>query len=311
MAHILQSSEWGEFKTKMGTTAILAGGVQYTKHKIPLSSYYYGYAPKANPLSVNWRELKKSLEENDCVALNFDIPNILKNSPELEKALEIFEKNNCRKSQRDTFAKSNVILDISPSEEELLANMHKKLRYNIRYGEKKGVTVYKAETDNDYEIFFKLLSETADRQKYYNHLNQYYKTVWKMFKEKGMAEILIAKYQDEPLAAWMLFFKGNVMYYPYGASSNKHRNLQASSYISWEAIKLGKEKGCKIFDMWGAADDLENKTDSYSGFTIFKMRYGGKHVTHMDSYDFVVNDAMYSLFTAANEWRWKLLNLIK
>jgi len=310
MSHIVQSPEWGKFKTEMGTPAIRVGDIQYTKHKIPFSSFYYGYSPKVDPNAINWEKLTKSLKENGCVTINFDVPNIIANTKEGKDATKLLEQK-CKKSPKDTFAKSNVILDISPNEETLLNNMHKKHRYNIKYAKRKGVTVYEAKTDDDFDVFYTLLEETAEREKYYIHTKMYYKTIWDLFKNKSMCHILIATHENTPLSAWMLFTHGGTLYYPYGASANKGRNLMANNLIAWEAIKLGKKHNCILFDMWGAATDLENTNDPYYGFTTFKMKFGGNHVTYIDSYDFVVNEALYTLFNTANDLRWKILNLVK
>jgi lipid II:glycine glycyltransferase (peptidoglycan interpeptide bridge formation enzyme) len=310
MAHIVQSPEWGKFKTKMGTESIRVGNIQYTKHKIPLSSQNYAYSPKIDPTKIDWEELSKSLKKNDCVAINFDVPDVTVDSKDAEKTTKLLEEK-CKKSPRDTFAKSNVLLDITPDEEELLANMHKKHRYNIRLAEKKGVVVRKAETKEDFSIFYALLHETAQRQKYYIHSKNYYQNVWEVLGKENMCHILIAEHEGTPLVSWMLFTYGNTLYYPYGGSSNEKKHLQGSNLMGWEAIRLGKEFNCTSFDMWGAADDPKNTKDPWYGFTNFKLKYGGRHVKYISSYDYVVNDAMYTMFNMANEMRWKILNILK
>ncbi len=308
--HIVQSPEWGQFKTVMGTTAVRVGEIQYTKHKIPFSQNYYAYAPKIDPFKIDWVKLKKSLKENNCIAINFDVPNIEINNENFQKAKNLL-KTNCKKSPKDTFAKSNVVLDISKSKEDLLKNMHKKHRYNIRYASKNGVTVKKGETQEDFETFFDLLNETATRQKYFIHSKNYYQKIWEMFREKNMVHILIAEHEKQPLTAWMLFSKDNILYYPYGGSSLEKKNLQHSLAVAWAAIELGKEIGCHTFDMWGASDNPEDENDPWFGFTQFKLRFGGKYVKYIDSYDFVVNEPLYALFNSANNLRWKILKLIK
>lgn len=309
--HIVQSPEWGEFKTSMGTTAIRAGGVQYTKHKIPFTNFFYGYSPRVNPIDIDWGALKTSLQENSCVAVNFDVPNVIALTPEAEKAVETFDAQRCPIAPRSTFARANVLLDISKSEEELLAQMHKKHRYNIKYAEKQGVVVRRGKTLADFEIFYSLLSETAKRQHYFVHPREYYQKLWEMFSEKGLVHLLIAEKNGEPLTAWMLFTYEGVLYYPFGGSSEKQKNLQHSLAVAWEAIRLGQQKGCKLFDMWGAAEIPVDETDPWFGFTQFKMRFGGQFVRYIDSRDFVVNAPIYKLFNLANNLRWKILNLIK
>jgi len=308
--HIVQSKIWEQFKNAYGTQAIRAGGVLYTKHKVPFIPFYYAYCPKVNPKNIDWDNLSKSLKNNKCISINFDVPNIQNSAPNTQEFIESFEKW-CVKAPKDTFSKYNVMLDLTLDEQTILANMHKKHRYNIRYASKKGVAVEQGKTDADFETFYELLKNTADRQKYYVRSKKYYKLAWETLQKENEAYILIAKYQDEVLGAWMLFAHNNTLYYPYGGSSTKHRNLHASCLLGWEAIKLGKKLGCVKFDMWGAAKDPQNALDPYHGFTAFKLKYGGTRVSYIDSYDYVVNKPLYTLFNFANKIRWAVLTLVK
>lgn len=310
--HIVQSQKWGEFKTKNGTTAIRVGEIQYTKHKIPKTKKYFAYCPKVNPQKINFNELKKSLIENNCININFDVPNVILKSEEIQEDLKIFEQNGCIKSPRDQFAKYSVFLDLKKTENELFEQMHSKHRYNTRYAQRKGVTVKEADHNNnqDFEIFYKLLKDTADRQKYYVHPKKYYLGIWETLPQ-DMCHILIAEFEGAPLAAWMLFTYKNVLYYPYGGSSEEHKNLFASNLIGWEAIRLGKKHDCEVFDMWGASKDPNDKADPWHGFTNFKLKFGGEHVEFMDSYDYVINPFMYKSFNLANKLRWKILKAIR
>lgn len=308
--HILQSPEWGQFKTDYGTPSIRVGEVQYTKHKIPFTKYFYGYCPRVNPFSINFEEIKLSLLENNCIALNIDVPNILKDSDQEEAAEQILQKN-CVPAFRTTFAKSNVLLDLTVSEEALLAQMHHKQRYNIKVAQKNNVEIKLAKDQADFDIFFDLLKKTSDRQKYYIHSKVYYQKIWELLKPKGMCEILTASYNNLPLASWMLFKYENVLYYPYGGSSEEHKNLFGSTLLGWEAIKYGKHNNCVLFDMWGASDDVSNTKDSWWGFTNFKLKFGGKYVQYINSYDFVVNETLYHSFNLAQDIRWKLLKVLR
>ena len=315
--HIVQSPKWGDFKTEYGTKAVRVGDLQYTLHKIPFTKFYYAYCPKVNPVTIEFEPLKASLKKNDCVAINFDVPNVIKGTPEETRALEIF-KGHCVKSPRDQFATHNIVLDISLPEDDLLAKMHHKLRYNIRLAQKKGVSVGvfsylqdSQDTKESFDTFFRLYKQTAERQKYYVHPKSYHQKMWEILGEAKMCHIITSFYQREPLASWMMFICEGVLYYPYGGSSIKHRDLHGSELVGWEAIKLGKEYGCHTFDMWGAITDLQNTNDSWWGFSNFKIKFGGRHVEYMDSYDFVVSKPVYRAFNLANDVRWRLLGLLK
>ncbi len=309
--HIIQSAEWGRFKTEYGTTAFVAGGVQFTKHAIPLTDSFFAYAPRISSFDFDWDALRASLEKNNVIAINFDVPNILKGSPQEFVALEKLAEQKCVKSPRDTFAKFNILLDLNKSEEDLMAQMHHKHRYNLRYAQKHGVTIEYAETMEDFESFYRLLEQTAGRQKYYIHPKTYYEKIWKLFRHLDMVHILTAVHENSPIASWMFFNYKNVLYYPYGGSDEKAKNLQASTLLAWEAIKLGKSLDCKTFDMWGAAENPENTKDPWYGFTNFKLRFGGQHVQYMDSYDLPLKKSYYKAFNMANDLRWTFLKFLK
>lgn len=310
--HILQSELWEKFKNSYGTPAVRVENIVYTKHKIPFTSFYYGYCPRVNPFDINFEKVGNSLKKNSCVAVHFDVPNVTQDDPEAKKAMEIFEKNTkCSISPRAEFAKGNFLLDLTKSEDEILSGMHKKHRYNIRLAQKKGVVVRESTDDKDFDIFFNLYWETGKRQKFFARSRTYLEKVWKTFREANADFLLIAEYEGKPLSAWMLLIYDGVLYYPYGGSTEEDRHVQSSCLVGWEAIKFGKKMGYTLFDMWGASEDMSNKSDPYFGFSLFKEKFGGRHVTYIPSYDFVINEPVYKMFTAANNVRWKLLNILK
>ena len=308
--HVMQSELWEKFKREYGTPTVRAGGVLYTKHQIPFTSHYYGYSAKVNPFDINFEELKRSLKENSCVALQLDVPNVVRGSPEEPGALEIL-KVTCEESPRSEFAEGNLLLDLAKSEEDLLRDMHYKQRYNLNYSVKKGVSIRRFSKETDFDIFYDLYKETGDRQKFYFRPRAYLKGVWDVFRAAGVAEILIAEYEGQPLSSWMLLNYDGVLYYPYGGSTERLKNLQANSLIGWEAIKYGKENNCETFDMWGAAKNMEDTNDPYYGFSQFKARFGAKHVIYINSYVYVLNETVYRIFFAANNLRWKVLNVLR
>lgn len=306
--HIVQSPEWAEVKNEYGSKSIRVGDIFYTIHPIPHTKFNYAYCPRVNPKSVDVSNLKKSLKENRCIGLTFDVPNVLKGSQEERDAIEIFSKH-CKRSGRSEFAKANVLLDLKRTERELFESMSKKHKYNTRYALKNGVSVQMAETKEDFEIFFDLYKKTAERQRFFIRPKRYYELIWEKLHSRGMCQILTAYYESKPLVSWMVFVYDNVLYYPYGGSSEEHRNVFAGNALGWEVIRFGLNSGCEVFDMWGAAEDPEDPSDEYYGFTNFKLKFGGAHVKYMDSYDLVINKPAYFLFNRLNNIRWKLLRL--
>jgi len=296
--HIVQSPEWGEVKTRVGTPAVRVGEVQFTLHKVPFLPFNVGYCPKVDVEKIDWEQLKAAGKKHNCIFIKIE--------PDGNEELRI--KNKGLRKSKPIFATQTILLDLTKSEGELLAGMKQKTRYNIRLAQRKGVVIEERTDPEALEIFLRLQRETARRQGFFIHPDSYYKTVFEVLHPKGMAYLLIARVEETPVVAWMLLRYQDTLYYPYGGSSTKFKNYMASNLVMWEAIRLGKRLGCKVFDMWGAADD---PNDPWYGFTRFKLGYGGRLVTFPGAYDLVLNPFLYWPFILADKLRWFLLNTFR
>lgn len=343
--HIVQSFQWGEFKKSTGKKVVKVGEVQFSLHKLPLLPYYIGYCPKVDPSKIDWEEIKQAGKQHNCVAIRFDCPNVIKgvdisvgmlqdhtfsssgcmgcpsssacssgdvppSQPEGSQQAFPLWRSDLVPSPRNTFATHTIFLDISQTEDELLAGMSSKTRYNVRYAEKHSIRVAEESNQKGLENFLKLQRQTATRQGFYIHPDSYYRKVWETLHPENMVHILTAysRGDSEPVVSWMLFSYKGVLYYPYGGSSLKHRNLFPSQAVMWAAIKLGKRFGCTLFDMWGATSD---KKDEWWGFTRFKLGFGGELVEFEDSMDLVINKPIYKAFVFSYKMFWKLVDLKK
>ena len=308
--HIVQSSYWEKIKNSTGGKVINVDGLVCTLSKIPLINFYIAYVPKISPDKINFDELKKVAIKENIFVYRFDVPFVIKDSN--NKKFVEFNKTlseNCVKSPTDTFTKYDILLDLQESEEEIFAHFKSKTRYNINYALKNEVKVKMAKNDKDFDEFWDLMQSTAKRQHYYIRPKEFYYTTWKVFKDDEKGAILTATYKGEALASWFLSFYKGAGNYMYGGSSTNHQNLQASSLLASESIKLAKQKGASYFDFWGSDKDLSDSNSKFYGVTRFKLGFGGEVVEYMDSYDFVVNSVVYKAFLLAYKLFRKLIEL--
>lgn len=312
--HPLQSSLWGEFRKKTGVEVISKDNLLLTLHKIPYTKYTIGYLPKNSvPSKQMFINLKKMVLEKNCIFIQIE-PNV-----EASEKLKLgIEKLGLVASAHPLFTKYSFVLDLTKTEEELLKNMHPKTRYNIKLAEKKGVKISEDNSNKAFEEYLKLTKETTDRQKFYAHDQNYHKLMWETLRQTQnkqvnfdvlSAHLLKAEYNGQTLVAWVLFVLGDTLYYPYGASSSKYREVMASNLMMWEAIKFGKRLGLKNFDMWGALSKTPDNKDPWYGFHKFKEGYGARHVEFLGNYDFIINKNLYSFYKILNKLRWFLLRL--
>ena len=311
--HPLQAKEWGVFREKTGVKVVRTDNLQLTIHPVPHMRFTIGYLPKGPlPTKQMLIELERIGREEKCIFIQLE-PNI-ENAENLKLKIENL---GLVPSAHPLFTKYTFILDLTKSEEELLKHMHPKTRYNIRVAEKKGVKVVEDNSDKAFEDYLKLTRETTQRQNFYAHSERYHRLMWGTLRSKNnekepkndvlTAHLFEATYENEVLVAWIVFVLGDTLYYPYGASSNNHRETMASNLMMWEVIKFGKRLGLKKFDMWGSMSQHPDVKDPWYGFHRFKQGYGGKLVEFLGSYDLVLDKKLYILYKIANKLRWIIL----
>lgn len=311
--HLVQSWEWGEFRKKTGTEVIRLGrfngskleqGFQLTVHPLPFGGYTVGYLPKGPlPGKPLLNALRKIGREKKAIFIKLE-PNVI-----IGDARPEISNSSLIPSPQPLFTKHNFLIDLTKSEKELLENMKPKTRYNIRLAQRKRVRVEEKSDQKSFEIYLRLYFATCQRQGYFGHDREYHRLMWETLKPAGMTRLLIASYKKEPLAAWMLLKFKDTLYYPYGGSSTRHRNLMASNLVCWEAIKLGKKLGCKTLDLWGALGPEVDQSHPWYGWHRFKAGYGGKTVEYPGSFDLVLNPPIYHFFNFTNRIRWKYLRV--
>lgn len=317
--HPLQSFEWGEFREQSGLKVIRRGlfekdklvqAFQLTIHPIPHASWTIGYLPKGLlPTKELINELKHIGKENNCIFIQLE-PNVVESS-EAEHAIK---QLNFIPAAHPLFTKHTLQIDLTKSEEDLLKAMHQKARYNIKVAAKHGVTVEEENTQKGFDTFWKLTEETTTRQQFFAHTKKYHATQWEtlphVIKPNTLSShLLFAKYNGKPLTAWIVFIFKDTLYYPYGASSQEHRETMHSTLMMWEAIRFGKKHNLKAFDLWGAAAPNTPSNDPWFGFTQFKERFGPERVEFVGSYDVVLNPVLYQGYKLADKLRWMILKI--
>lgn len=210
--------------------------------------------------------------------------------------------------------KNTVLIDLIPTEEELLARMKQKTRYNIRLAEKKGVSV-RVGNSGDLGMLYKMYAETSVRDGFVIRDEGYYNTVWQIFmanqsiisslefstpqianNQSPFAEPLIAEVDNEPVAAIFVFYFAGRAYYVYGMSRDMHREKMPAYLLQWEAMKRSKAKGCTMYDLWGAPDVFD-ESDSMWGVYRFKEGLGGRVVRTLGAWDYAPRPLWYRMYS--------------
>lgn len=209
--------------------------------------------------------------------------------------------------------RNTVLIDLNPTEDEMLARMKQKTRYNIRLAEKKGVSLRVGKLA-DLPMLYKMYAETSVRDGFVIRDETYYKTVWEMFMRSKVdtlkssqvetfqpsnlptCEPIIAEVDGEPVAAIFVFYFAGRAYYVYGMSRGVHREKMPTYLLQWEAMKRAKAKSCTTYNLWGAPEVFD-ESDSMWGVYRFKEGLGGKVIRTLGAWDFAPSPLWYKMYS--------------
>jgi lipid II:glycine glycyltransferase (peptidoglycan interpeptide bridge formation enzyme) len=193
--------------------------------------------------------------------------------------------------------RNTVMVDLSASEEEMLARMKQKTRYNVRLAGRKGVIVRVGDI-SDLPILYKIYAETSVRDGFVVRDESYYQTIWQTFMEteSPTCEPLIAEVEGEPVAAIFVFYFAGRAYYIYGMSREVHREKMPNYLLQWEAMRRAKAAGCSLYDLWGAPDEF-NERDSMWGVFRFKQGLGGRVLRTLGAWDYTPKPFWYKMYS--------------
>lgn len=320
--HPLQAWEWGEFRKSAGNQVIRLAGyrdkklttaIQILIHGVPGIPIRIGTLIKGpKPTKEIIEELKKLAKEDNLVFIKLE-PNYPTSvgdhniaPKETKRVLNLLRESGAIPG-RTLFTPTTFWIDLTRSEDELLRSFHSKTRYNIRLAQKKGVKIVEDNSKRAFEKYIKLTRETVERQGFYAHDERYHRLMWEHLHRTPntehrppIARLLTARYKGEIITCWIVFVWKDTLYYPYGASSGKHKNVMASNLIMWEAIRYGKSLDLKTFDLWGR--------EPGKGFTRFKEGYNPQVVKFLGTWD-LITSPLYYTYRAAEFLRWSFLRL--
>lgn len=310
--HLLQTWEWGAFKSRHGWTSsrylwvdssvdrpqaaasVLTRGLEF----LPLRVQYVPKGPvldytRGDLLNRILGQLEATARRERALFIKID-PDVERGTPAAETTLAVLRDRGWHRSEEEIQFRNTVLLDLTPSLDDLLRGMKSKWRYNVRLAERQGVTVRRASRD-ELPSLYDMYRETASRGGFVIRPEAYYRDAWGSFMDHGLAQPFIAEVENQPVAMVIIYRFGPRAIYMYGASRSIHREKMPNNLLQWEAIQWAKEQGCTIYDMWGAPDELD-ESDPLWGVYRFKKGFGGRFVQHTGAWDYTVSAAGHALY---------------
>ena len=319
-AHVLQSWEWGEFKRS--TTGWQPHRFAFKRGGDIVALASVGVR-RAGPLAVMYAPKGPALAYNDAPLLADVLMHLekfarraiwLKIDPDViaatgsgtdedadtpnrtgQAVMAALRERGWRYSNDQVQFRNTVALDLTRSEDELLAAMNQSTRRKIRIAGREGVTVRPGTVD-DLPLLYDLYRVTGARDGFLIRPPEYYQHEWRYLMEAGLAQPLIAEAEGKAIAHVILFHFGRTCWYFYGASSNEQRDKMPNYLLQWEAIRWAKARGYGVYDFWGAPDSFD-ESDRMWGVYQFKRGFHGTVRRHIGAWDYAPAPLLYYAYT--------------
>ncbi|MFG2623458.1 lipid II:glycine glycyltransferase FemX [Streptomyces sp. NPDC048473] len=180
--------------------------------------------------------------------------------------------------------------------EQILGNLNQQWRRNIKKAEKAGVKVVEGGYE-DLPAFYELYRETAERDRFIPRPLVYFQRMWTVLRaeDPDRMRLYLAHHDGETLSAATMLTVGNHVWYSYGASTGRKREVQPNNAIQWRMMSDAHERGAAVYDLRGITDTLD-ESNHLLGLLRFKVGTGGRAAEYIGEWDYPINKVLHKAF---------------
>jgi peptidoglycan pentaglycine glycine transferase (the first glycine) len=292
---LFQQWVWGDIQKKMGTTVtrigmyndtVLIGIFQYVVVRARRGSFLH---VRHGPIFIEQRETYWEAftdwitKEAKRCGVWFVRVSPLENVS--EDMYTLFARNGYRSAPIHAMdAELCWVLPLTEPEEELLKQMRKTTRYEIRRAMDADVSITGTKDPKDLQHFIDLYKETSTRHGFVPHLG--IREEFEILAKEDKSILYLGSYKGTITSAAIILFIGGQGIYHHGASVRSE--IPVSYLLQWEAIKEAKKRGMKVYNFWGIAPE-NNPKHPWRGITLFKKGFGGYIQEYIHAHDLPVS----------------------
>lgn len=294
-AGFMQSSAWANFKRVEGFEALRLGLFEQGELCGGGTLYFYpaetgsGFLVCPEGPVLDWDDPAKSREglrlilgvaqelakKQGALGLRIE-PRLPKPKPSVLK--------NWTRAPIDLTPNQTLYVDLTLSEEAILAQMRPKGRYNLKIAQRHGVQIVESSEADALAKFYPLFQETATRNGFFGEPYGFFLNLATSLTPSGFAKFLFAEWEGKLLGAILVLFYGRRATYLYGGSSDLDRHVMPNYLLHWRAMQLARERGCIEYDLFGF-EPFGVPDHLYAGFSRFKKQFGGTYVETIGGMD--------------------------
>ena len=295
-----QSSVWAEVKSQVGWRASrviarrdgdIVAGIQLLVRDLPMVGAI-AYSPRG-PLNAEGHAdaLERVLDGIDDLAAREHLIQLKLQPPaDRDDIVPLLTARGYRESDLEVAPFATLRVDVQQPADDILAQMRKGHRSNVRKSERKGVEIRVATDDADFDTFLELAGATSSRQDFPLYQREYYETIWRGFGDR--ARIQFAEHEGRTIAAILLIAVSDTTSYKVGGWSGERTNIHPNELNHFRAMDWARERGCRWYDFEGIPPTFARRLVAHQDVEVpdrgdarFKLGFGGEVVVHPCTYD--------------------------
>ncbi len=318
-ANFLQSPSWGKVNELIGYKSIIEEDADSWCLMIVKSAKRGRYLEVPGGPLVDWKnkdnvdeifaKIRAVARREKCVFVRL--------RPQLrmsEENVTLLERQGCQKAPMHLHAEHTVMIDLAQSEEQLLADMRRQTRYEVRKADRLGLKVEWGTSEELFKEFHQVQLETAARQHFVPPDLKMLLAERAGFLNTDDSDgsgirIYVAKTPDERVICYgLIIIDGAEAEYFEAASTELGREFPGTYALLWRAMRDLKAMGMQRFNLWGIAPEGQPH-HRYAGVTTFKKGFGGEVVEFVPAQDIVLKKSRYLVNLAVETARKKKRHL--
>lgn len=277
--HPLQLWGWGETKSKHGWSAdrlfyendegqAIAAAQVLIRH-LPWPFGSLAYVPRGPVISDD--------DQNEFLAVLADYVRANHHSVLLSiepDCVEFAVPKGWKRSKNRILPPETIILDLTKSEDDLMAEMAKKTRQYIRKSAGSGIVIKSVTDQAELKRVMDVYDETSKRANFSIHERGYYTDLFDQMGENS--PVLAAYVDDKPVAFLWMAISAATAFELYGGMNDVGHDLRANYALKWAMITKCKKWGLTRYDFGGLIE---------GGVATFKMGWTNTDTTLAGTFD--------------------------
>ncbi len=222
-----------------------------------------------------------------------------------EKSLNLMKSLGLKKAPMYLSVEYAGILDLSKTEEEILAGASQGFRRKLRKAEKNDIEITADTNPESIKEFCKLEKKHAERQKYVAFSSDFLEKQFEAFAKNDEILIYTAKKDGEILAQNFMIFYGPEASYHYGVSSELGTKYSAAPLLHLAAMREARKRGMVRYNLWGIVGQNETSHRFY-GVSEFKRSFGCEELKYTPAHDMILQPLKYKVTKLVETTRKKI-----